>query len=109
VKIRGGAAATMVPERCVAYGDVRLMPGNSDKQVKMLIREKLLTMTDLKYEIEDIAKKVSIKFYVFDILHCDGKNLMNFSYLERRKILDDNGFKSKKLIIIQSLKELEKY
>ena len=30
-------------------------------------------------------------------------------YNERRKILDDNGFKSKKLIIIQSLKELEKY
>ncbi len=54
VKIRGGAAVAMVPERCVAYGDVRLLPGNSDKQVRMLIKEKLLQLADIKYEIEDI-------------------------------------------------------
>lgn len=54
VKIRGGSAAAMVPERCVAYGDVRLLPGNSDKQVRMLIREKLLQLPDIKYEIEDV-------------------------------------------------------
>ena len=54
VKIRGGSAIGVVAERCSAYGDVRLLPGTSDKQVKMLVREKLLSLPDIKYEIEDI-------------------------------------------------------
>lgn len=52
-KIQGGTALNVVPEKCTAYGDVRLLPGNSDSQVKMLIVEKLQKL-GIKYEIEDI-------------------------------------------------------
>ena len=41
-----------------------------------------------KHDIEKIAGKVSIKFYVFDVLYKNGKNLMNESYLRRREVLE---------------------
>lgn len=41
-----------------------------------------------KYEIEKIAGKIGIKFYVFDILLKNGKSLMNKTYLERRAELE---------------------
>lgn len=53
-KIEGGGAVNMVPSKCVAYGDVRLMPGNSDKQVKLLIEEKLSHLKGVVWEIEDL-------------------------------------------------------
>lgn len=52
-KISGGTALNVVPEKCEAYGDVRLMPGNSDTQVKMLIVERLQKL-DINYTIEDL-------------------------------------------------------
>jgi acetylornithine deacetylase/succinyl-diaminopimelate desuccinylase-like protein len=53
-KIEGGISINIVPEKCEAYGDVRLMPGNSDKQVKIWIREKLSTIPGLRYDLEDL-------------------------------------------------------
>lgn len=53
-KISGGVLINSVPDKCVAYGDVRLMPGNSDKQVKIWIREKLTSIPGLRYELEDL-------------------------------------------------------
>jgi len=61
VKIEGGVAVNMVPERCVAYGDVRLLPGNSGKQVKLLIIDKLKELSDIKYEIQDILFVPSVE------------------------------------------------
>ena len=40
-----------------------------------------------KHHIEEIASKVAIKFYVFDLLLEDGKSLLEKTYLERRKRL----------------------
>ena len=40
-----------------------------------------------KHEIEETARKIAIKFYVFDILFKDGKNFMGKTYVERRKEL----------------------
>jgi glutamate carboxypeptidase len=54
VKIQGGRAVDMVPDSCQAWGDVRLMPGNTDTQVKLWIEDKLSQVDRLKYEIEDI-------------------------------------------------------
>ncbi|OGM59980.1 hypothetical protein A2892_03725 [Candidatus Woesebacteria bacterium RIFCSPLOWO2_01_FULL_39_10b] len=71
-----------------------------DEKRKSLVNFQTTMTRRRKYEIEDIAKKVSIKFYVFDILHCDGKNLMNFSYLERRKILDKTLVSGKLLEVV---------
>lgn len=54
VKIMGGSSAELVPDVCEAWGDVRLMPGNTDKQVKLLITEKLDKLKLGTWEIEDI-------------------------------------------------------
>jgi len=40
-----------------------------------------------KHDIENIAKKVSIKFYIFDCLYKNGESLIGKSYLERRAVL----------------------
>jgi len=53
-KIAGGTAVNVVPDKCEAYGDARLMPGNSDSQVKMLMVERLQKL-GIKYEIVDLA------------------------------------------------------
>lgn len=53
-KIEGGSALNVVPEQCVAYGDVRLLPGNSDSQIKLLLIEKLAKL-GINYEIIDLV------------------------------------------------------
>ena len=40
-------------------------------------------------EIEVLAKKIPATYYVFDILHLDGKDLRPLSYIERRKLLSE--------------------
>jgi len=50
-----------------------------------------------KHDIEILAKKVSIKFNVFDVMYKDGKSLVHTPYEERRSIL-------KKTIISSSSK-----
>lgn len=60
-RIRGGRSINSVPDKCVAYGDVRLMPGNSDKQVKIWIREKLVALAGIRYELEDLLFVPSVE------------------------------------------------
>ena len=52
-KITGGVAMNVVPARCEAFGDVRLLPGNSDAQVKILMIERLQKL-GITYEIQDL-------------------------------------------------------
>lgn len=52
-KISGGAAMNVVPALCEAYGDVRLLPGNSEAQVKILMVERLQKL-GVPYEIQDL-------------------------------------------------------
>jgi DNA ligase 1 len=42
-----------------------------------------------KHDIEEMAKKVSIKFNVFDVMYIDGKSLIDTPYEERRKVLNN--------------------
>lgn len=53
-KIAGGTGLNIVPDECVGYGDVRLLPGNSDSQIKLLIVEKL-NQLNVNYVIEDLS------------------------------------------------------
>lgn len=53
-KIVGGTAINVVPGKCEAYGDVRLLPGNSEAQVKILMVERLAKL-GVHYEIVDLA------------------------------------------------------
>lgn len=66
-KITGGKTVNMVPDKCAAEGDVRLMPGNSDKQVRMWIEDCLSEHNiDAVYEINDLAYVPSV-----EILKCE--------------------------------------
>lgn len=82
-KISGGLSVNSVPDRSVAYGDVRLMPGNSDKQVKIWIREKLSTIPGLRYELDDLlfvpAVEIDRKEEIVDILAKNSKNVLGVS------------------------------
>lgn len=53
-RIEGGGSINEVPDMCVAYGDVRLMPGNSGSQIKIWIKERLARLPQIKYEVEDL-------------------------------------------------------
>lgn len=53
-RIDGGRSVNEVPDICTAYGDVRLMPGNSSSQVKIWIKDKLAKKSEIKYEVEDL-------------------------------------------------------
>lgn len=52
-KISGGVSINVVPAICEAYGDVRLLPGNSEAQVKILMIERLQKL-GIPYEIQDL-------------------------------------------------------
>lgn len=52
--VTGGKSINVVPDVCSAYGDVRLMPGNSGEQVKIWIKDKLSKIPGIKFEVEDL-------------------------------------------------------
>ena len=54
IKNSGGVSMEMVPDQCTAWGDARLMPGNTDKQVKLWMDDKLSEIDGLEYRIEDL-------------------------------------------------------
>lgn len=61
-KITGGKAINMVPDRCTAEGDVRLMPGNSNQQVRIWMEECIRTSCpDVIFEIEDLVYVPSVE------------------------------------------------
>ncbi len=60
-----------------------------------------MTMTRRrKHDIERISSKVSIKFYVFDVMYKNGKSLVNLPYEERRKILSKSVMGEKLLQVV---------
>ncbi len=66
-KIIGGVAMNVVPARCEAHGDVRLLPGNSESQVKMLMIERLQKL-GVPYEIQDLIYVPAVEIEVHDPL-----------------------------------------
>jgi DNA ligase-1 len=53
-----------------------------------------------KHRIDEIASKVAIKFYVFDLLLVGGKSMIDKTYLERRKRLEKAITDSKLLEVV---------
>lgn len=43
------------------------------------------------HAIEDMAEKIPVKLYLFDILYLNGKSLISIPYLQRRQILAENA------------------
>lgn len=57
-----------------------------------------------KHEIEEAVKKIGIEFFVFDIMSKDGNSLMNKTYEERRKILEETLVPGKILKLVDNRK-----
>jgi acetylornithine deacetylase/succinyl-diaminopimelate desuccinylase-like protein len=78
-KMEGGASLNAVPSKSEAYGDVRLLPGNSDTQVKLLIVERLYKL-GIKYDLQDLlfvpAVEVDPKEEVVAVLAQAAKDVM---------------------------------
>lgn len=66
-KITGGVAMNVVPAVCEAYGDVRLLPGNSAAQVKILMVERLQKL-GIPYEIQDLIFVPAVEIDAHDPL-----------------------------------------
>ena len=62
--------------------------GVDEKTGKYLPFQSISQRIRRKHDIEEIAKKFPVELNVFDILYLDGKNLMQTSLLERRKVLE---------------------
>jgi DNA ligase-1 len=43
------------------------------------------------HDIDDVAGKIPIKLFLFDVLYINGKSLITFPYLERRRMLAENA------------------
>ena len=58
-----------------------------------------------KYDIQDIVKKYPIKVYLFDLLYIEGKDLTNYEYIKRRKILESvvNENKNNTIDVVQQI------
>jgi DNA ligase-1 len=68
-----------------------------------------------KYEIDQKAKEIPLKYFVFDILYKDGESLLNLPLEKRRKILEETlSPKNERIvltpqIITQSAEELRRF
>ncbi len=60
-----------------------------DEETKSMANFQTTMTRRRKHEIEETVKKIGIEFFVFDIMSKDGKNLINKTYGERRKILEE--------------------
>jgi len=53
-RVQGGKSIDVVPNKCEAWGDVRLLPGNTDKQIRWWLKNRLRKLEGVDWEIEDI-------------------------------------------------------
>ncbi len=62
--------------------------GYDQKTGKILSFQETITRKR-KHGVEEAAVNVPLKFYCFDVLFCNGENLLGIPYFERRKILGE--------------------
>lgn len=74
-----------------------------DEKSKQLANFQTTMTRRRKHDIGKVASKTAIRFYVFDILYKDGKNLMSLTYLDRKKILDKTIKKNRVIIPVDYL------
>ena len=60
-----------------------------DEKTKMMANFQTTMTRRRKHDIGETSKKVSIDFFIFDVISKDGKSLMDKNYLERRKVLEE--------------------
>jgi DNA ligase-1 len=71
-----------------------------DKETRLMANFQTTMTRRRKHDIEKVAAKTAIEFFVFDILLKDKQNLMNKPYLERRKTLEATINNPKRLKVV---------
>ncbi|MGQ9530837.1 MAG: ATP-dependent DNA ligase [Candidatus Bathycorpusculaceae bacterium] len=63
------------------------------------------------HAIEDMAEKIPVELYLFDILYLNGKSLIALPYLQRRKILTENAeeIPLTKQMVTDNIEEAERF
>lgn len=56
------------------------------------------------HKVEETAKNIPLRFQVFDILFCDGENLMNLPYEKRREYLERCLTENKLFVVDEKIK-----
>jgi acetylornithine deacetylase/succinyl-diaminopimelate desuccinylase-like protein len=59
--IQGGVSINAVPDRCVAYGDTRLLPGCDADTLERLMRARLDTLPGLRYTLERLLSVPAVE------------------------------------------------
>jgi DNA ligase-1 len=85
-----------------------------DFKNKKYMRFQKLMQRRRKYDIEEYAEKIPVKYSVFDILYDNGKQMLNKKYSERRKRLENVVKKMEYIapagrIITEKIEELEDF
>ena len=99
-------------EKCILDSEII---GYDKKNNKYLSFQSMSMRIKRKYDLEKTAKDIPVEINVFDILYKDGKNLMNESQEERRKILEKTIKEEKWKIkvvegkIVKSVSEADKF
>src|SRR3989338_6183772 len=97
---------------CVIDGETIGLDRKTGKPVPF---QKLSTRIKRKYDIEKSVEEIPIDLNLFDIVYLDGKNLMEFSLEERKKILSKSikeipgKFHVAEGLVTTDLKDAEKF
>ena len=74
--------------------------GYNPKTKKYLPFQAISQRIKRKYDIIDMSKKFPVELHVFDVLYCNGRNLMDESLHNRRQILEKIINEKKKEIVL---------
>ena len=81
---------------------------------KILPFQKISKRIKRKHNIDQIIKEVPVRLFVFDIMLIDQNSLLNISFENRRKILeeniiDSNKIQKSKMLISENINEVEQF
>lgn len=100
------------PEECIVEGEVLAI----DKKTGTPLPFQILSQrVQRKYDIKKMAKEIPIQMNLFDIVYLDGKMLFGKSFIERRKLLENEinpistKFQLSNQLITDDIKKAEKF
>jgi len=99
-------------EECIVEGETL---GIDIKTGRPLPFQMLSQRIHRKYDVEQMAKQISVQVNIFDIVYLDGEMLLNKGFQERRKILEKmvrgvpGKFQLSRQIITDDPEELERF
>jgi DNA ligase-1 len=96
------ADAEIKGEQVVLDGEV----AGIDPQTSKFIPFQETIQRKRKYGVKEKAQEVPVKYFVFDILHKDGEDLLGLPFAKRREILEET-IQSVKVSKCQSVKAIE--